>query len=160
MKCIGIILALLVLTFMPVQGMSSCPDDDILIPDEDFKVNLTDIDGVVTAGGYVTFECQTYISAKRGATTIFIPFDRIKTIEMQNNNEVITKEMPEIEMIVTLVDGSQYTSKAMSNQEITGQADFGKFRIRMDHIRKIEFLPHQPDTGSPADAPEGVPSEP
>lgn len=146
----------LLLVIAPALGMSDCPEDDILLPDENYKITLTDIDGVETVGGFVTFECQTYISATRGSTTIFIPFDRIKTIEMQDNDTVITQESPEIDMVITLVDGSQYRSRTMSHQHITGEAEFGKFKIRMDHIRKIEFhLPPESTDSSDASEPPG-----
>jgi len=121
-------------------SMSDCPKDDIMIPAENFEVEITDIDGVMTKGNNITFECQTYISAKRGSTTIFIPFDRIKEIKMLNTSDVITKKLPVINLQITLTDDSVYESEGTSHQELTGQASFGSFRIRLDHIKSIRFI--------------------
>jgi len=123
-----------------VSAMSKSPGEDILVPAENYIIDLTDIDGVVTRGSNVSFEKNLYLSAMRGSTAIFIPFDRIKTIEMLNNHEVITNELPDVDMTITLNDGSTYASKGASHQEITGEAGFGKFRIRLDHIQRIEFI--------------------
>ncbi|MBN1295902.1 hypothetical protein JXA80_03915 [bacterium] len=140
MKQVIVTIIVIGMTLGSVFAMSSCPDDEIMIPDENYKVRIIDIDGVETIGSFMTFECRTFVSAKRGATVIFIPFDRIQSIRMKNNSDVITRELPEIEMTVTLTDGSEYESLAVSREEFTGQAGFGQFRIRTDHIRSIEFL--------------------
>lgn len=139
---------ILIMVFSMVTGlglaMSDCPDDDIVVPKENFKIEFTDIDGVKTIGASIAFECKTFFTAKRGAATIFIPFEQIREITMLNNNEVVTKELPEVSMKVVMIDGTEYESKGNSNQELTGLAGFGKFRIRLDHIKNIKFIDDSP----------------
>ena len=158
MKRLCIVLCLVMVNFGVVFSMSDCPDDDIVVPKENYEVEITDIDGVVTKGANITFECNTFITAKRGATTIFIPFDRIQEITMLDNNQVITKELAEVSMTVVLVDGSSYESKGASHQELTGLAGFGKFRIRLDHVKKIKFI-QDIDTSSDETEPASAPVE-
>lgn len=150
MKRFLMILSLSLVASGLVLAMSGSPGDDIIIPPDNYVVEVTDIDGVVTVGSNVTFEKKTYVSAKRGSTSIFIPFDRIRMIEMLDSNEVITQELPEIDMRITLKDGSVYESTGGSSQEITGEAEFGSFRIRLDHIRKLSFS----ESADPSQMPE------
>lgn len=138
-----IVIAFLILCVVFTSGMSKYEKDEIAIPDEKFSVEIIDIDGVVTNGVNVTFNDTTFISAQRGSTDVYIPFRKISKIELKDNENVITNKLENIEMFISLKEGTVFTSHGMSHHAITGESDFGRFRIRLDRIRKITFLETQ-----------------
>ncbi len=122
-------------------AMSGKSGKEIPIPTDNFRAVITDIDGVITEAFNVSFNGQTYITVKRGSTETYIPFERIKQIDLQENESVITEENPLISVSISLVDGSRFEATGQSRDEFTGEAGFGRFRIRMDHVRLIRFAP-------------------
>ncbi|MGB3974931.1 MAG: hypothetical protein WBM02_07385 [bacterium] len=136
--------AFFILCTVSIYGMSRYEKDDIAIPDENYPVEITDIDGVITNGVNVTFNDMTVVSAKKGSTDVFIPFSKITKIELKDNENVITNKLEDIEMHIFMKDGTLFTSNGMSHYEVTGESSFGRFRIRLDRIRKMMFLETPP----------------
>lgn len=125
---------------LTVAGMSQFNKDDITIPPDNFIVEIEDIDGVIIRGENVTFDEATTVSVRRGSADVYIPFDKIKSVEPVDNENVITRELKEITVRITLKDGSQLETTGKSHNEITGETEFGRFRIRLDHVRRISVL--------------------
>ncbi len=135
------LVTLMILTVaVPVFGMSGYGGDDIAIPPDNYIVEIVDIDGVITRGENVTFDEQTYISARRGSTEVFVPFEKIQSISLSENEAVITGEKKEIAVQITLSDGTTVDTTGMSHYEITGESEYGRFRIRLDHVRKMTLI--------------------
>lgn len=131
---------------MSIQGyaMSDKDPSDIPKPQVDFHGRLTDIDNIVTEGAQIAFNGHTFISAKRGATSVYIPFEKIDRLEIRDNEAGITSEQNEIPGNLILTDGTEYELEFQSKDEVTGTASFGQFRIRIDHIRSLK-LTSKPD---------------
>lgn len=138
MRSFSILFFVIILLTPTIRAMSNNSGDDIPVPLENFQGEILDIDGIVTKGFNLSFNGQTYVSATRGATQIYIPFERIQRVESVNIEDVITKEKESIQFLITLVDGTVIETEVRSRDELTGEASFGKFRLRMDHIRSIE----------------------
>jgi hypothetical protein len=137
-------LSILILSVVSVSAMTQYSKDEIAIPHENFSVEIIDIDGVITRGINVTFNDMTVITARKGAADVYIPFQRISTLELIDNEFAITNESDDIEMRITLKDGSAFESRGMCHHEVTGESDFGRFRIRLDHIRSMTILEMAP----------------
>ncbi|MBN1878926.1 hypothetical protein JW823_02350 [bacterium] len=133
-------IVLFTLAAVPVWGMSQYNKDDITIPPENYIVEIVDIDGVITRGENVTYDDQTLVSGTRGSTEVFIPFERIQSIDLTNNEDVITRELKDIKVNILLNDGSSLEINGKCHKELTGESDFGRFRIRLDHIRRVSIL--------------------
>jgi len=127
-----------------VFAMSQFSKDEIKIPGENYMVEIVDIDGIKTLGENVTFDSDTIINVRRGSTEVFIPFEMISAVEMVNNEEVITKELKEIGMLIHLKDGSNVEVTGKSHFEITGESQFGRFRVRLDRVRNLSILKKVP----------------
>lgn len=144
MKTVCFIIACIIVFSPGIQSMSQKERDEITIPHENFRAVITDIDGVATEGDSITFDDQVVVFAKRGSTTVYIPFERLSSIELIDNENVILKELEEIDMKLVLKDGSEFTTMGRSHHEITGKTQFGRFRIRLDRVRSIEFISTEP----------------
>ncbi len=121
-------------------AMTTNSGNDIPIPKDDYWADIEDIDGIITSGQSIAFNGEAYITAERGATIIYVPFERIKEISIFNNEEIITKEMDTMEISMVLTDETQFKAKVHAHDEITGKSNLGHFRIRLDHIRRLNFL--------------------
>jgi len=139
MKC-GILVCICLVVFCGFcMAMSNKDPSDIPAPVENFNAIITDIDDVVTEGCQISFDGQTYLTAQRGATDVFIPFEKILKITASNNESVITEESIRLSVEITLRNGNTEYLTVLSRDQITGLASFGPFRLRMDHFRSIEF---------------------
>jgi hypothetical protein len=143
MKCVCFIVSFILVFTVSILGMAQHSKDEITIPHKNFRAIITDIDGVTTEGENITFNDQTVVHARRGSTSVFIPLARLASIEFLANEQVISKELEEIGMRLILKDGSVYETTGLSHHEITGESDFGRFRIRLDRVRRIELPPSE-----------------
>lgn len=144
MKNLYLTIPILILSVISVSAMTQYSKDEIAIPHDNFTVEIVDIDGVVTRGNNVTFNNMTVITARKGATDVYIPFQRISNLELIDNENAISNESEDIDMRITLKDGSTFESRGACHHELTGESDFGRFRIRLDRIRSMTFLEMTP----------------
>ncbi|MBN1552203.1 hypothetical protein JW979_12085, partial [bacterium] len=73
------------------------------------------------------------------ATEIFIPFERIDHIEITDNNSAISAELPWVSLHITLNDQTDLEMSVKSDYEVTGKTSYGQFRVRIDHVKTIDF---------------------
>ena len=124
-------------TLMLAMSMKS--DAEIPVPPEDFSATIVDVDGIMTKGSKIAFDGETFLHGFKGSTEVFIPFERIKNIQLSDNAQVITLEKLEINLHIQLTDSSEFDLHVRSASEITGEASFGTFKIRVDHVKSIEI---------------------
>jgi hypothetical protein len=120
-------------------GMSDKDPSEIPTPPADFHGVLIDIDQVTTQGSHISFNGHTFLTARRGSTEVYIPFEKIHHLELSGNESVITGEKNRIHARVVLRDDSVHEVTLRSDDTFTGEASFGPFRIRADHLLSLNI---------------------
>lgn len=114
-----------------LHAMTTKPKDEITIPNENFQVSIIDRDDIKTSGQNATFNEYTFLSVKKGSMDITIPFERLTGFT------VVSVTDQQIDLEVTLRDGEVYRLSASPDDSITGEAEFGQFRIELRHVKQF-----------------------
>jgi len=130
---------LILITVPYCYAMSDKDPSEIPKPQVDFHGILIDIDQVTTEGTHISFNGHTFLSARRGSTEVYIPFEKISILELPGNETVITKEKNRINVHVVLTDDVVHDVSIRSDDAFTGEAAFGPFRIRADHLTSLKI---------------------
>jgi hypothetical protein len=139
MKSAAIIIVAVMTGWIPIYGMATPPKDEIPIPQENFHARIIDTDNIETPGEEIAIDSRTYFAAKRGESDVYIPFERIKSIKLNN------AEDSKVIFEITLMDGTSSELTADARKELTGKASFGQFKLKLGHLKSLEFLSHTPN---------------
>ena len=129
LKKIDLCACVIFLVFL--AAMTSSPKDEIPLPEENFSGQIVDLDDVITEGTHLSINGFTYLSGRIGSTDAFIPLERIKQMR------VTEKTDDQLRLNVELIDGSNVEMDGDGKDEITGEAAFGQFRIRLRHLKSL-----------------------
>lgn len=133
---------ILFLTLPSLLGMGnlSLRSEEVPIPEEAFKVKVTDQLGITTEVEHASCEGKTYIVVERGKAKIQVPFSKIEKVTAIPS-ELEVKDRVELRFI--LKQGSTLFGSGSAQEECQGLTEFGSYSIRLKDIRSIEFLSQQ-----------------
>lgn len=129
--CVIIILGMLVCK--TAVTMTTPPKDEIPIPNLNFTGRIVDSDNIVTDGTHISIQGFTYLAGRIGSTDAYIPLERIKMLTIESNSD------EKIQMKVEMTDGSSVDITGDGDDEITGEASFGQFRVRLKNIKTMQI---------------------
>ncbi len=128
----------LLITFLLLMGMGElggAPAGKIPTPEKNFKVRVTDREGVQTSLSEFSAEGKVFLAGKRGDATVTIPFEKISQVqfEPQEGNRVDAK--------VSLRGQETVTINLDKQTKFYAKTDFGTFQISAKDVKSLAFLP-------------------
>jgi hypothetical protein len=120
-------------------GLSTRDEDEIPETDLVVSAEIIDISQTKTTGERVSIDGATYFSVLRGRMTIFVPFDKLKSVE--STGEIRNDDgVDRVEASFTFLDGSIETGLLKARQVLYGVSKFGNFQLKLRDLRSIRFL--------------------
>ena len=129
-------LIVLIMAFF-MMGMGDIGGDtnnNIPLPNKDFKAIITDVNKVETDCSFVSINGKDYLKGKRGAASVTIPFENIASMKVKP-----VGDEKEVKAEVALHDGSTINLRVDCNCDVYGKTAFGTIQIKMYDISEIEF---------------------
>lgn len=107
-------------------------DNDVPVPADNYRAILLDRAGIVTNGHHFSIEGDTFVRSKMGKVTLFVDFKDLKKVTFSNHDEKF------ISAVFTLTNGKEFEGQVNGGLTLFGQADFGKFKVRLRELVSIE----------------------
>jgi hypothetical protein len=119
------------------MGTFSINPQDIPMPEDNFKVKVTDDLGIVTEVEHFTCDGDISITAERGKAHLKIPLGNIQRVKVSPDD---SSTMERVEIHVTLNEGTTLTAIGMARQRCQGITILGNYSIKLSEIRSIEVI--------------------
>ncbi len=127
----------LLTTFLLLMGMGELgsPAGKVPTPEKNFRVRVTDREGVQTSLTEFSAEGKVFLAGKRGDATVTIPFEKISQVqfEPQEGNRLDAK--------VSLRGQETVTINLDKQTKFYAKTDFGTFQISAKDVKSLAFLP-------------------
>jgi len=95
-----------------------------------FAFTVVDLQGVETHLREFTIEGSLYVAGQHGKGTVTIPFERIRVVRLQAQNQELQAE-------VELTDGTTATIAVDGRKRCYGRLDYGYFQIELRDVQKM-----------------------
>ncbi|MBI4209626.1 MAG: hypothetical protein HY538_07995 [Deltaproteobacteria bacterium] len=119
------------------MGTFSVNPQEVPMPEDNFKVKVTDDLGIVTEVKHFTCDGDTSVAAERGKAHLRIPLGNIQRVKVSAED---SSTMEKVEIQVTLNEGTTLTAIGMAKQRCQGITILGNYSIKFSEIRSIEVI--------------------
>ena len=92
-----------------------------------------------TRGDHISVDGVTYFSVLHGKMTIFVPFEKLQSVETLGPPTPIDG-VDRVEASFTFHDGSSEKGYLKARQTLYGAAKLGTFQLKLRDLRSIRFL--------------------
>lgn len=131
-------LLLLLFTTLSLMGMGDLggtPEGSVPAVDEDYRVQLTDREGISVTLTQFSMDGNIVLQGKRGSGTMSVPFSALTGIEVTQTRS------SDATVRLTLKEGEPLQIKIPGRAVFYGSTGFGGYQIRVEDVARITFEP-------------------
>ncbi len=110
------------------EGPVSIPE-----PQQDYRVRLTDLQGVRVELTQFAIAGQSFLLARRGEGEVAVPLGNVK-------EAMVSQSQGKLHVQATLASGQKVEFTADGSLQATGKTDYGNYRIPLKEVTRIEVL--------------------
>lgn len=120
-------------------GLTTQAEDEVPATDKNVSAEVVDTAQATTRGDHVSVDGVTYFSVLHGKMTIFVPFEKLQSVEAIGAPATIDG-VDRVEATFTFHDGSSEKGYLKARQTLYGASKLGAFQLKLRDLRSIRFL--------------------
>jgi hypothetical protein len=124
-------------------ALSTRSEDEVPETELNFAAEIVDISGAKTVGDRISVEGVTYFTVRRGMTTIFVPFAKLRALEV--TGPVATEGgVDRLPARFDFADGTSESGSLRARDQLIGASSLGTFELRLRDLRTLRFVGSTP----------------